>query len=68
MINSDQNQPLADAFYAGADAFKAGLPETANPYSDGKDWLSLQYQWSRGYRNTRKRARFNATIAARRTK
>jgi hypothetical protein len=68
MTQTDQVQPLADAFIAGRAAFKSGLHESVNPHSDAatapSKFSSLQCQWSRGYRNTRKSARFDATIAA----
>jgi hypothetical protein len=60
------NQPLADAFLAGSETFLAGLPEN-NPYGvPTKQFDDMATQWQRGYRNTRKWNRFNATIKARR--
>lgn len=73
-------QPLATAFLAGASAFRAGQPETANPYGmpaskskapTSTDWhnnptdAELSHEWGRGYRNTRGSAKFRATIVAR---
>ena len=48
------------AFMGGRQAFCDGLPEN-NPYSTG----DRAKEWTRGYRNTRKSARFDATIKAR---
>lgn len=59
------NQPLADAFFAGRDAFRAGKELTECPFAGD---TQLAYEWTRGYKNTRKQARFDATIAKRREK
>ena len=60
---NNEPQPRYDAFRAGEAAFFAGQSDVA-PYSD----LELAHEWTRGYRNARKAARFNATIAARQSK
>ncbi len=56
---------LGRAFNEGRAAFEAGKPLTVNPYLDGQDRGAMQGQWHRGYVNTRKTARFNATITER---
>lgn len=60
MLDFNQPQPKADAFFAGQAAFKAGKSETPPAIA-----TELAYEWMRGYRNARKSARFNATIAKR---
>jgi hypothetical protein len=52
---------LYTAFREGEAAFRAELPEV-DPYGNESN---LGAEWHRGYRNARKAARFNATIAAR---
>lgn len=54
------NQPLAEAFFKGRDAFLANQEITVNPF-DGE----LAVQWERGFKNTRRNARFDATIKSR---
>lgn len=59
-------QVLADTFRAGHNAYLTGEPEAANPYrgmaTDPFGEPRLYREWKRGYRNARKRDRFNATI------
>lgn len=56
-----EGNDLTQAFYDGSETFKKGLGEI-NPFKNGSE---VYRQWKRGYRNTRKTARFNATIKAR---
>lgn len=63
-IQMEQNTELWRAFYAGQEAFTTGKSEILNPFA----LYTEEYrEWKRGYRNARKHARFNATIAARRS-
>lgn len=72
---TDAPFPPATAFAAGCAAFRTGQDEKANPFV-GRAYtfvgrfetevFDLGKEWMRGYRNTRKYARFQATIGARR--
>lgn len=68
--------PITQAFRNGSEAFRLGQSREMNPHGQPvkvrppHDWnapsaVSLAFEWDRGYRNTRKQARFDATIAAR---
>lgn len=58
MVNTNN---MAVAFYAGREAFLDGAPLESNPYPAGEEGS----EWIRAYKNARKAARFDATIAAR---
>lgn len=63
------NQPLADAFFAGKKAYQNGEDLKSNPFPKGDGSITdIHHQWNRGYINTRKSDRFNATIRARQEK
>ncbi len=57
------NQPLADAYMRGLAAFREGVSIEINPFDDP----NLAFEFRRGFKIARKHARFNATIAARKT-
>ncbi len=54
---------LSNVFHHGAKMFKEGHPES---YSHGLTGEGAS-EWTRGYKNARKRHRFNETILARKT-